>query len=154
MCQLKHKRVIPESQHVIFGSWQADELRAIMREIMEPFMVRNDNLIQKIDRSMEQNDKLFSGLIAEIKDLNATMRADHVRWDAAIAEMRANSADIHAIVEEMRVGNAEIRAMVGEMRVSNAEIHAMVEEVRVSNAEIHAMVEEVRALRTGVAPSP
>ena len=102
MCQLKHKRVIPESQHVIIGSWQADELRAIMREIMEPFMVRNDNLIQKIDRSMEQNDKNFGGLIAEIKDLNATMRADHVRWDAAIAEMRANNADIHAMVEEMR----------------------------------------------------
>ena len=108
MCQLKRKSVIPESQHVIIGSWQADELRAIMREIMEPFMVRNDNLIQKIDRSMEQNDKNFGGLIAEIKDLNATMRADHVRWDAAIAEMRANNADIHAIVEEMRAARTGV----------------------------------------------
>ena len=61
-----------------------------MREIMEPLKVNNDNLIQSIERSIEKNDKNFGGLIAEIKDLNATKRAAHVRWDAAIAEMGAS----------------------------------------------------------------
>jgi len=79
-----------------------------MREIMEPLLVSTDNLIQKIDRSMEQKDKLFNGLIAEIKDLNATKRAAHVRWDAAIAEMRANNADIHTMLEEMRAARTGV----------------------------------------------